>query len=446
METRKRWLPALLALAACGDGGDGEQNVRGTQLVAGAELKVQDVSGDGAQVAYTDAADNLFVVPTAGGAAVLVAENVDDARFEGKFLVIFQGLSADERTAAVMLTLEAGQNTPVQTGTNVVTGSPRASFDGEHLFFAQNQANPTFEDLFLDGTEIFTGAESSRGRFSPLNDVLVLSTQAGNQKLVQAFPVGGGAPSQLGSGTSNRFQIANDGSVIIADNENGDIADLTRIANGNATVLAPQASDNAFRLLDDQDTLAFLSQGGALQVVNLDGSGAASLVAAGVVEIPAATRGGLVYATAFDNDSEVGDFRFVNADGTGDIALGADAIDEGFSSDQAFYLFRDGVIVDLVTQKDEEGSLKALTVANGNIATLGARVEKASLAKAAQVVFLDKDDLLQVADLASGEAEIFEDFVNKFDLVPDAAGSDVSSRVVFSVPGGEEAGVYIDDL
>lgn len=445
MERRLLWVPALLALVACGDG-DGEKNVRGTQLVAGADLKVEDVSEDGALIAYTDGADTLFVVSTDGGAPIQVAEGVDDARFEGQFLVAFQGESADKRTAATLLTLAPGDEAAQIAGTNVSINSVRASFDGLHLFFAENQADPQFEDLFLDGVGLVTGVENSRGRFSPLNDVLVLSTTIGDQSLVQAVPLGGGAPVVLAAGASNRFQIAADGRVIIGADENGDVADLTLLEGANATVLAPQASDNGFRLLDDQDTLAFLSQNGGVSIINLDGSGAADLVADGALELVAASSTGVIYATAFDVDSEVGDIRFVALDGTGDIAVGTNAADEGLSSDFAFYLFRDQAAVDPVTQEAEVGTLTVLDIGAGTLTELGGAVKKASYLNAGRVAFLDQADVLQVADLASGEVAVFQDLVDRFDLVPDDFGAETASRVVFSVKDGDEAGVYIDDI
>lgn len=418
-----------------------------TLLVPGAGLTLQDVSEDGTLIAYTDSQGSLFTIPSIGGASLFIAANIDAARFKGKFLLLFQGLSVDGESAAAMLTLLRGETQPTPTGARVNIDTVRASADGEHLFFEQDQAlDPSIQDFFLDGVSLGS-AIKVRGRFSAANNFLVVSSDiadpnnpGGELGQVRSFSLLGGAPIPLlASGAAGRFDISKDGqSVIIAANETGDVADLVRvpIAGGAGLLLVPQGSDNAFSVLDDGARLAFLQPNDpnqpttfGLGVIGLDGLGRALLVASGVADITATAQDTIVYTTS------AGQARMIGTDGSADTTLGASILDEGFSPGEQFYTFRDQVV-------GEAGRLQVVNVGTRGLSTLGASVTKSSFIDEGRVVFLD-GPLLQIGDLATAGAQTLSGLASGFDEVPDGVGIETSSNIVFTIPSGANAGLVI---
>ena len=437
----KSSLAGLFLVAACGGNGDGEDKVRGTQLVAGVGLKIEDVSADGTLIAYSDAAGKVFLVEAAGGDPTEIADGVDDAKFKGNILVLFTNISGIDQTAQTLQFVSPGSTTATTaTATGVKVDSVRASEDSAHLFFE------TVDSAFLDDSAVVLDSAQIRGRFTADNQFLVVASNSNlalTESVVQAFPLGGGAPVNLPgcvTGCSSRFQVSNAGrQVVFGANEVGDAADLTVVdANGQgATILAAQGSDNAFVIAEDSETLVFLDKafGGTLSSIGLDGSGLTSLGSQGVVDIIAANAEAVVYATVLNADTAT--LRVVGADGAGDAALATNAVDEGFSSDGAFYLFRDGVTGGV-------GTLKFTSTQGFSAEEVAAGVDKASYQNDTLVVFIDSNGLLQVVDLTSNKATLFEDFINKFELLRQANGD--AAQVAFTVPGGAAAGLYVEDL
>jgi hypothetical protein len=439
----KASLASVFLLSACGDGdGDGEDKVRGTQLVAGAGLKVEDVSADGKLIAFSDAAGKVFLIEAAGGGATEIASGVDDVKFKGNILVLFTNINAIDQTAQTLQFVSPGSTTAITANTtDIKVDSVRASEDSAHLFFE------TVDSAFLDDSAVVSDSAQIRGRFTADNQFLVVASNsnlAQTESVVQAFPLGGGAPINLpgcANGCSSRFQVSNVGQqVIFGANESGDIADLSVVgANGQGlTTLAAQGNDNAFALAEDSETMIFIDKAvqGTLSSIGLDGSGLLSLGVQGVVDITAANADAVVYATTINADNTL-TLRIVGADGAGDAALAQNAEDEGLSSDGAFYLFREGVTGGV-------GTLKFTATQAFSAKEIAAGVDKASFQNDTLVFFSDNKDLLQVVDLTSNQITLFEDFINKFELLRQANGE--TAQVTFTVPAGKAAGLYIEDL
>jgi hypothetical protein len=439
----KSSVAGLFLLAACGGGnGDGEDNVRGTQLVAGVGLKIEDVSADGTLIAFSDAADKIFLLEAVGGTPIEIAAGVDDVKFKGNILVLFTNINAVDQTAQTLQFVSPGSTTATTANTaDVKVDSVRASEDSAHLFFE------TADGAFLDDNAVVLDSAQIRGRFTADNQFLVVASNsnvAQTESVVQAFPLGGGAPINLpgcANGCSSRFQVSNVGQqVIFGANESGDIADLSVVsANGQGlTTLAAQGNDNAFVIAEDSETMVFIDKAvqGVLSSIGVDGSGLTTLGSQGVVDIIAANADAVIYATTINADNTL-TLRIVGADGAGDAALAQNAEDEGLSSDGAFYLFRDGVTGGV-------GTLKFTSTQAFSAEDVAAGVDKTSFQNDTVVFFSDNKDLLQVVDLTSNKVTLFEDFINKFELLRQANGE--AAQVVFTVPNGAAAGLYIENL
>jgi hypothetical protein len=445
--TRSLLLLLCASFAACPKE-EGPDTVIGTQLVAQAGLKLQDSSLDGSLLAYTDAIETLFVISTSGGAPIEIASNIDRARFRGGFLLAFSGVSSDEKTAANMLAFRQGETTPAFSGARVVLESLEESTDGLHLYFEANQvADPTLEDLFLDGQLLLSGVQNARGRFSPANDLLLLSnTNPDATSALNAFPVEGGVAIPLATGNSNRFQITSDGAqILFGANEAGPIADLSLLASsggGAPTQVVAQVNDDGFRLLKDNASLAFINLAGGLESIALDGTGRLELVPSGVIETEDASTNAIVYITNFDLVTGLPSLRMARADGSLDLNLGTLAVSEGFSPDNVFYFFRDTMRTDPTTLEPKDGTLRFVNTTTGALSTLAVDVKKVSVPDNTRTIFLTRNDLLQLADVATGERQVLQDFVDRFDLVRSPA----ATQVAFSIKEGELAGLYLADF
>jgi hypothetical protein len=414
--------------------------VTGTPIIEGTGLTVQDVSDDGITLAYTDAAGNLFVVPTDGGAPAQVATGVDRARCRGPWLAIYQGLDALGVQADTMLLLPQGTTTPLAAGTFVLVATVDASPDGEHYaFVAKQTSGGSVEDVILDGNVVVAGSTKERARFSPASNYLVVSSTVATVKRLQAFPLAGGSPVTLApSGAAKRFSITPDGAIVVfGANDNGSLANLTRIpiGGGTTTPLVAGASRRAFRVLEDGLTLAFLYPPSALEAIQLDGTGLLTLVGSGATDIIQTSSHEIVYATLVDSTTGLATLRIIDKDGTADTALGSAALDEGFAPGEGFYIFRDGVV-------GQSGELRGIAQSGGPLFSLGARVNRSSFADAGRVVFLDDSYALRKASLATGAVALLEDGVGSYNVVPDAPGAS-SSRVAFAIPADPGAGIYV---
>jgi hypothetical protein len=439
----KAGFASLFLLSGCGGGnGDGEDNVRGTQLVAGVGLKIEDVSADGTLIAFSDAADKIFLLEAAGGTPIEIAAGVDDVKFKGNILVLFTNINAVDQTAQTLQFVSPGSTTATTANTtNVKVDSVRASENSAHLFFE------TADGAFLDDNAVVLDSAQIRGRFTADNQFLIVASNsnvAQTESVVQAFPLNGGAAINLpgcATGCSSRFQVSNAGQqVIFGANESGDIADLSVVgANGQGlTTLAAQGNDNAFVIAEDSEILVFIDKAvqGSLASIGVDGSGLISLGVQGVADIIAANADAVIYATTVNADNTL-TLRIVGADGAGDTALAQNAVDEGLSSDGAFYLFRDAIAGKI-------GTLKFTATQGFSAQEVAAGVDKASFQNDTLVFFSDNKNLLQVVDLTSNKVTLFEDFINKFELLRQANGE--VTQVAFTIPGGKAAGLYIENL
>lgn len=440
-----RYLPFLL-LACGGDDGSGA-------LVAG-NLNLQDVSADGELVAYLDASDTLHVVPIDGGDSVEVAANVDRARFHGKRLAAFQGVNVAGDTADTMLIWEEGGSAE-EFGTLVVPRSLRSSRDGEHIYHEERiAADSGTKNLFLNGTMVVSEAFTERARFSSDSQWLVIGSNVANPgggvlNQVESFPTSGAAKVVLAAdGAANRFQITSDSrDVIIAVNENGDIADLAHIAigGGSTEIIVDEGSDNGFMLLDDGETVIFLAPDDpqnpttfSLERINRDGSARSELVGAGVVDVASTSSDGIVYATAMDSATELATLHFVSSSGGATTGLGSDALDEGFNSDGSAYVFFDRVTIG----SGDPGELMRYSPADDAVLSLGADILRSSFVDANRLLFRSDAGDLRIADLTTGESSELDSGVDDYEKVRDGLGAATSSRVVYE----KNSGLYIEDL
>jgi hypothetical protein len=418
--------------------------VTGTQLAAGAGLHIEDVSRDGAYVAYLDAAANLFAVSTTGGAPVMLSTAVAKARYKGGFLFVFHGLSASGKTAASMEIFPVGGATAVATDVQVKVKTAVASDDQNHYAYAR--ISPNGRDLVLDGTVLFADATSVHADFSADSARLVaaLSYQDPGTGLqvqpVRAYPIAGGAPVTLvADGAGQAFALTPDGTaVVVAANDNGATANLALVplAGGAATPLVT-ADHKGFEVTSDGATLVF-SDAGALRVTSLSGGGVMTLVASGVLSIEDVSAQTVIYATAKDPTTLLETLRVVRIDGGGNVALGAQAASEGHTDSATTVGARDNIV-------GSAGDLEIVAVPALTRATLGSMVTKSSFPDDARVVYVDTA-ALRVAPVTGGSATTLQGQVSSFELVPDSLVASTRGRVAFILPIGVDAGLYITAL
>jgi hypothetical protein len=428
----------LLALAGC-PGENAEDTVRGTLLVEGERLKVEDVSKDGTTIAYSDADDSIFLISVNGGTPVEVASDIDDAEFKNDVLVLFSAVDNLAGTGTLQF-VRPGQTTASNPIPDVNISSVEVSEDSQHIYYEVIEGvDPDFVgSAFLDEVEVVpeTDPGEVRGRFTADNQFLIVSfNPAAAESAIIAVPLNGGANISIPGcdvGCSARFQVSNSGQqIVFGANENGDNADLTAIsASGQGEVtLSAGASDNAFVIAKDSERLLFLDDALVLNQINLDGTGLSSLGVEGVVDIVEANSTAIVFASDINAISGLATLHIVNADGTQDTTISGvnTAKDEGFSPDNSFYLFMDNVI-------GGSGTLKFTSTQAFSVEEISGAVDKASFQNDTSVVFLNDSGLLQTVDLNTNQPAFYDDLIQE------------SSQVVFTVPGGKSAGLYIDDL
>ena len=435
----------LLTVVALGCGGD-DGSPDGA-LATGSNLNLQDVSPDGAWLAYTDDADVLFVVDIENGESQELADSVDRARFRGNTLAIFQGIDALGETADAMLIWRPGGDV-MDSGALVVPRTVRGSAD--HIYYEERvEVGSGTKNLFLNGSLVVEEADRERARFSADSSWLVVGSNINAASPVEAFPTGGGAKVTLAADdAANRFQIADDSeTVVIAVNESGDVADLATIpaGGGSTEIIVDQGSDNGFTLFGD--SLAFLAPNDpqtptdfGLERIELDGSNRSELVASGVVDIVDTSSTDIVYATAFDFDTEIGTLRVASADGASDRELGTAALSEGFCPDESCYVF-----FDQLAGADSSGRLQLYRSADDSLTTLDDSAVRSSFMNATTLVFRTDNDELRRADTTTGETTRIRANVSDYEKVPDSIGGD-SGRVVYEIQGGSNPGLFIESL
>jgi hypothetical protein len=243
----------------------------------------------------------------------------------------------------------------------------------------------------------------------------------------------------LADGGAKHFALTPNGTqVVLGAHDTGTQADLTLmpVVGGSDTLLVAGAQHGNFDVMGDGTTLLYLDAStSSLKKIQTDGTGGATLVANAVVGIVAMSSQAVVYSTLVDAITGLATLRFVRKTGSSDTALGTLAIDEGFSPDQAYYMFRDQV-------SGTDGSLEVLTVSSAAKSLLATGVSRSSAADTTRLVYLDNSGLLRQAAFATGTKTTLEDNVTDFRLVPDSFGSANKGRVAFVVAAGKP-GVYV---
>jgi hypothetical protein len=421
------------------------------QLVSGTGLTLQDTSPDGLYVAYTDGAKALYAVSTDGDAPVKLATNIDAASYYGKYLVAFKTIDPmTGKTAASMAVYPEAAASSTITAQIPVVDSFVASVDGEHIaYYVKQSAGSNTEDIYLDGTLILSTAKKERIAFAPANsNVLVVGAQytdsgANVVDRVLAFTPGVASPvSLVASAAARRFQFTPDGAyVVVGTNDSGGVADLSKvpIGGGAGVPLATAVDDKMFRTLEDNSTLAYVvSSTGALKTVGLDGTGSATLVASGVVDLVDDSADAVVYATVVDATTGYGTLRLVTKTSSS-RALGTTADSEGFTSDGHYFAFRDQV-------SGVSGKLTTVDVTPGTLSAVEVSVTKASFVDDTHMLHLDASGVLRITDLATATSSDLQTGVAQFGKLRDALGSNTSSRFAFSIASGQQAGLYVQSL
>ena len=423
-----------------------------TLLFGGENLRLQDVSVDGTQIAVLDSSDDLIVIERNSGATTTVAQGVDKARFKGGgVLTIFNGYDGATDIAAELLVWD-GSGEPQPTGTDVDMSSVRGTDDGLHLYWKEDLGTTLGTvDLFLDGDVIVASALAERVRFTSNDAHLIVASNVDtgisvlNQ--VQTFNLANGAVTTLVvDGAANRFQVTEDGStLVLAVNEVGDVADLVTmpITGGVAQTLALQASDNEFTILDDEATLAYLIPNNPLSPTAfslaskpLAGGSAASL--ANVVDtIESTGTDTVVFCTATDA-AGLCTLHLAQADGSDTQELGGQAQDEGYTSDGNYYLFYESVHTGL---SGLIGTLQVVDVNSGSIDTLFDDVDNAQDLDTDRVVF--QDDL---GNVILGTASDLSWNVVALQADDYIAVSESGSAAVLTIETGKLAGLHVIDL
>lgn len=418
----------------------------GIKLAGGAGITLQDVSGDGSRIAYTDGSGTLYVVATTGGnAPVMLATAVDKARYKGGFLFVFHGIDPTGKVAANAQVFDAGSSLVVRTDSQVRVKSTTGSKDGQHYAYVRDAAGA--RDLLLDGQVRFSRAVDIKLQFTPTSGYLVaaiwyIDPMAGSQvQPVYAFSVGGGATSTLaGDGAGLSFAIVPSGTaVIVAANDNGTLADLTRVPiAGGAGTLIVTADNKQFDVVPDGSRLVY-RDAGAARTISLSGIGTVTLAMAGVTAIEDVSAQAITYATARDPVTGLENLRVARIAGTGDAELGTAAANEGSTPDGATVAARRNVV-------GEAGDLVVMPIATLAGATLAPQVSKSSFPDNQRIVYLTASGELVRKPLPDGARTPIQSRVLSFELVPDALGSPSRGRAAYVIATGPDAGLYITPL
>lgn len=419
----------------------------GTQLAAGVGLTFQDVSSDGAYLAYTNASGDLFRVATNGASApVQVSTGVSKARFKGQFLFTFSGIDATGKYATAMSVFPQAGTAAIRTdGPAIRVKSLTTSADGAHYAYLRGGVGQP-RDVLLDGRVIFPAAVSAKIQFTPNSTALIAAhwylDDGGTQvRPVRAYPVAGGAPVTLvadGAGTSFALTPSGTG-VIVAANANLGRADLTLvpITGGTGTVVAT-GDDSGFRVLPDGTSLIYVDAS-ALRKVDLSGGGGSTLVGSGVITIEDVSQQSIVYATFEDATTGLKTLRIVRVSGPGDSVIGTSAESEHFTPSAAFVGARTNIV-------GGAGGLTLMSVASLASVSIATDILSSSFPDDTRVVYLDSIGTLNIAAATGGSATVVQARVNRFELVPDSLGSTTRLRAAYVLANGVAAGVYVTPL
>lgn len=414
----------------------------GIKLAGGAGLTLQDVSTDGAKVAYTDANRVLFAVNTSGtGTPVQLATSVDKARYKGGFLFVFHGVDSTGKVASSLDVLAVGGTTVLHSDSNVKVKSTTGSVNGQH--YAYTRAASGNVDLVVDGLAAYSGADSIKAKFASTSAYLVASVTDSSSgtavQSVEAFPTAGGAMiTLLADGAGAAFAISPSGTqVVLGANDAAGSADLTvvPITGGTGTLLTT-ADDKNFTVLSDNATLVY-TDAGAVRSIGLSGTGGKTLVASGAIDVADVSDAAVIYATAVDTVTGLETLRVARTSGAGDAALGTGAVAEGQTPGGTVAAARTSVAGVL------GGDLVVVPISTLVGTTAGQKVTKSSFPDNNRIVFSDAIGTLSSGASSGASSAALQTLVAQFELVPDSAGSTTRGRVAYVIANGASAGLYV---